>query len=68
MSQHKKAVAKDKKDKTDRSSYRQRKQHQVEILKTSKATNTRTPLHERLSEKPEQENKAVRKSEEERED
>jgi hypothetical protein len=61
MSQH-------KKDKTDKSSYRQRKQHQVEILKTSKAGNTRTPLHERLSEKPERESKAVRDSEEERED
>lgn len=35
-------------------------QKPVKILKTSKADNSRNPLHGDLSEKPEDENKAVR--------
>lgn len=40
--------------------YHQEEQHPVEILKTSKADNSRNPLHEDLSEEPEEENTAVR--------
>lgn len=40
--------------------YHQEKQKPVKILKTSKADNSRNPLHGDLSEKPEDENKAVR--------
>jgi hypothetical protein len=39
--------------------YHQEVQKPVKILKTSKADNTRNPLHGDLSGKPEDENKAV---------
>jgi hypothetical protein len=40
--------------------YNQDVQKPAEILKTSKADNSRNPLHGDLSEKPEDENKVVR--------
>ncbi|MCF6401936.1 hypothetical protein L3C95_03570 [Chitinophaga filiformis] len=48
------------KDKKPSEEYEQKEQHPVEILKTDKADNTRSPLHADLSEKPEEENAAVR--------
>lgn len=48
------------KDKKPKEEYHQAEQHQVEILKTSKATNNTNPLHGDLSEKPKDENTAVR--------
>jgi hypothetical protein len=40
--------------------YNQDVQKPVEILKTDKADNSRNPIHGDLSEKPKDENKAVR--------
>lgn len=48
------------KDKNQSEEYHQEEQHPVEILKTKKADNSRSPLHEDLSEEPEEENAAVR--------
>ena len=48
------------KDKKPSEEYHQEEQHPVEILKTDKADNSRSPLHADLSEKPEEENAVVR--------
>jgi hypothetical protein len=48
------------KDKKPSEESKQIEQHPVEILKTKKADNSRNPLHADLSEKPEEENAAVR--------
>ncbi|MBO9727139.1 MAG: hypothetical protein J7623_00730 [Chitinophaga sp.] len=43
--------------------YQQRKKKPADILDQDKGTTTRNPLHGRLSDTPEKENKAVRDSE-----
>lgn len=48
------------KDEKKAEEYNQPEQHPVEVLKTSKADNSRNPLHGDLSEKPEKENAVVR--------
>jgi hypothetical protein len=47
-------------DKDDAEEYNQGEQKEVDVLKTSKADNSRNPLHGGLSEKPEEENAVVR--------
>ncbi|TWW02423.1 hypothetical protein [Chitinophaga pinensis] len=51
---------KEKDDKKSSEEYNQPEQHPVEVLKTSKADNSRNPLHGDLSEEPEKENAVVR--------
>ncbi|QHS61718.1 hypothetical protein [Chitinophaga agri] len=48
------------KDQKSSEEYNQPEQHPVEVLKTSKADNSRSPLHGDLSEAPEEENAVVR--------
>jgi hypothetical protein len=47
-------------DKDKAEEYNQKEQKEVDVLKTSKADNSRNPLHGDLSEKPEEENAVVR--------
>jgi hypothetical protein len=51
---------KDKKVEPGDGKANQPEQHEVKVLRTSKADNSRNPLHGDLSEKPEDENAAVR--------
>lgn len=48
------------KEKKEEGVYNQPEQHEVDVLKTSKADNSRNPLHGDLSEEPEEENAVVR--------
>jgi hypothetical protein len=48
------------KDKKSSEEYNQPEQHPVDVLKTSKANNSSSPLHGDLSEEPEEENAVVR--------